>query len=277
MNFDCGIYCITGPNGMRYIGSSKTIAIRWGQHKSALRYGKHKNPHLQHAWKAHGEDAFTFSKIAFVPLDDLIRTEQAIIDAYPPRSLYNVCMDVRGVRKGIPHSPETIEKIRIASTGRKASAETRARISAANKGKRISEEQRRAVSIARTGLKHTPETIQKLRLANRGRTLTDHQKARLGAGLKRHYAENGSHLSKRVMCIETGEWFVSATKAAEWLVSLGLAKNPQSVIGSIFGVGRGKRKSICGYSWRIAGVFDDMYRNAEQVVISEDLRRVIAL
>lgn len=56
-------------------------------------------------------------------------------------------------------SPETIEKIRITSTGRKHTPETRAKISASNMGKTHSPETLALFSMQRTGRRHTSEAL----------------------------------------------------------------------------------------------------------------------
>jgi hypothetical protein len=69
---------------------------------------------------------------------------------------------VADLRRGIPRSPETIEKMRVAATGRSPSAETRAKLSAALRGRPKS-----------------PETRAKMRAAAKRRRRTSGQRQAL--------------------------------------------------------------------------------------------------
>lgn len=83
-----GIYEIVNKiNGYRYIGKSKNVANRLGQHKSLLRNNHHiyrtgKLSLLQKAWNKYGEDAFEFKIIEFCEVDKLNEREQYWIDYY---------------------------------------------------------------------------------------------------------------------------------------------------------------------------------------------------
>lgn len=58
----CGIYCIENIiDNRKYIGLSRDIYRRWGEHKSELRRGTHANVYLQNAWNKYGEDNFEFN------------------------------------------------------------------------------------------------------------------------------------------------------------------------------------------------------------------------
>lgn len=88
-----GIYSICHlASRSLYVGSaSKTIRIRWNQHKSELRRNKHGNTHLQNAWNKYGEDAFEFFVIENCPLDILVKREQYWFDEYNGSyTMYNV-------------------------------------------------------------------------------------------------------------------------------------------------------------------------------------------
>jgi len=54
-----GIYLITClPTNDGYVGKSTNLSQRWCQHRSDLKKGTHKNPHLQALYKAHGAANF---------------------------------------------------------------------------------------------------------------------------------------------------------------------------------------------------------------------------
>lgn len=90
-----GIYEIRNTkNNKMYIGSSKNIEVRWKQHKSLLRSGKHHSQHLQYAWDKYGQGSFEFSELEPVPIQgDLFKVEQLWMDkfkSYNPKYGYNI-------------------------------------------------------------------------------------------------------------------------------------------------------------------------------------------
>lgn len=151
----CGIYKITNKQNRKfYIGSSINIESRWYCHKSYLRRNVHSNPHLQNAWNKYGEDSFIFSILVEADEDSLLDKEQELIDetkCCDKNIGYNKALIAGSPMKDRKHSPETIEKLRKASTGRVKSAETRRKLSMANKGRKPSAESRKKMSEAKKG------------------------------------------------------------------------------------------------------------------------------
>jgi group I intron endonuclease len=87
-----GVYSITHiKSGRRYIGSSKNIHLRWGDHRRALGHGKHICPHLQNAWNKYGPDAFVFDvlEVCLSEPTILVAREQVWMDRFPGK-LFNV-------------------------------------------------------------------------------------------------------------------------------------------------------------------------------------------
>lgn len=85
----CGVYKILNiKTGDFYIGQSKNISARRGQHFSSLRNNIHVNNHLQAAWNKYGEGNFIFSVILLCENYELNYYEQALIDFYRPT--YNI-------------------------------------------------------------------------------------------------------------------------------------------------------------------------------------------
>lgn len=72
-------------------------------------------------------------------------------------------------KKGHKHSPEVLEKIRLANTGRKHTPEEIAKRVASRKGYRHSEETKEKIRQANLGKKPSPETIEKFRQRMIGR------------------------------------------------------------------------------------------------------------
>lgn len=178
-----GIYRITCvESGKSYIGSTKhSFKVRWNQHIYRLNKQFHYNQHLQNAWVKRGEDSFEFCVLEPVRfVEDLIYREQVWIDIYQAFDhTYGFNIAPRADRCCM--SMETKEKIRVANTGKKRTAEqiakftgrkptpeTRARISAAKIGGKHTDEAKAKVSVANTGRKRTPEVIAK-RVATRSK------------------------------------------------------------------------------------------------------------
>lgn len=83
-----GVYKITNNmTGDCYIGKSKDIFVRIGQHKSLLKSNKHKYRNgdfslLQKAWNKYGEKAFSFDILELCTIDELDEREIYWIDFY---------------------------------------------------------------------------------------------------------------------------------------------------------------------------------------------------
>lgn len=83
-----GIYKITNNvTGDCYIGKSKDMFVRMGQHKSLLKSNKHKYSNgelslLQKAWNKYGEESFSFEILDFCPVEELNEKEVYWIDFY---------------------------------------------------------------------------------------------------------------------------------------------------------------------------------------------------
>jgi group I intron endonuclease len=105
------VYVITClVNDKVYIGSSAEPSKRWSTHRSLLRKNKHHSVHLQNAWNAYGENAFTFSIIENAPLAVLIEREQYWIDfhqSYNPVHGYNRSHKAGAPMAGLSHSEDT--------------------------------------------------------------------------------------------------------------------------------------------------------------------------
>jgi group I intron endonuclease len=230
-----GIYEIIHiESGKRYIGSAKSFAARFKDHRALLRSNRHHSRILQNAWNKHGENGFGFNKLIECTQENLVFYEQRFIDAWVPE--YNVCK-VAGSSRGTKQTPETIAKKVAAITGLKRSPETRQRIRDALLGKPKSPEHRQKLSASlagkavphRRGEKRsddvrqkmsesakrrnlrppsTPESIEKRAAQLRGRPLSEEHKEKLRtAGRKRrHSAESRAKMSatRRRIAAENG-------------------------------------------------------------------------
>ena len=100
------------------------------------------------------------------------------------------CSEALKGKRGPWDNPESVAKIieavRLASTGRKHSDETRAKVSAAGMGRVVSEETREKIRVKSTGRVHSDDTKAKLSEMKRGKTLniSDEERANRSARAK---------------------------------------------------------------------------------------------
>lgn len=108
----CGVYEIVNRvNGKRYVGSSKNIESRWGEHRRTAEKGIHHAIALQRAWDKYGADNFEFRILEECPVDDLISTEQKHLDSRYDYNSSPTASNCLGVR----HSEETRARVSEAS------------------------------------------------------------------------------------------------------------------------------------------------------------------
>lgn len=121
-----GIYLISCASSSKvYVGSSRAIRTRFRTHRNLLAQGNHFNVHLQRAWDAYGHDAFEFTLIEEVSIDQLLIREQFWIDTYRSADVrygYNISQQAGAPMAGRRHSDKT----------RKAFSETRRGVNNAN-------------------------------------------------------------------------------------------------------------------------------------------------
>lgn len=85
-----GIYKITNKvNGKCYIGKSKSIGGRWGQHINHLENNKHQNVELQYEFNIFGCTNFVFEIIELCEDCDLLKKEKYYINKFR-ENCYNV-------------------------------------------------------------------------------------------------------------------------------------------------------------------------------------------
>jgi group I intron endonuclease len=115
MRYDrSGIYRIRcEPTQKAYIGRASYITARLATHRWHLRRNKHDNKHLQNAWNKYGEEAFTFEVLYYCDKEVLTANEEACLSGVPEDLRFNLM--------GPVDAP---------NTGRRFTAEHRARISA---------------------------------------------------------------------------------------------------------------------------------------------------
>lgn len=167
-----GIYIITSPSGKKYIGSAKNFYNRWKAHRSNLRAGHHHSPPLQRAYNKYGPANLSYKILLICAEEDLIMYEQIFLDGYQPE--YNIAK--------IAGHP---------TLGRKASAETRAKQSAATKGRPLRPEHSAAIAAA-----WTPE--RRLAQAERSRKMQLSPESRARAAAKRRGTKHSEETCKKL-------------------------------------------------------------------------------
>jgi group I intron endonuclease len=266
-----------------------SFKARWKNHRSDLRCRRHSNSILQAAWDKYGEENMIFEVLIRCEKRECLVLEQILLDTMCPEyniarsasapmmgrthSEETLCKMAearvgrvypkqspaakersRISHTGKRHSPETKEKCRIASTGvtRAPFSEEHCRnISAAKKGKKpkpFTAEHLANMSKAQLGRTHTAETKEKCRIANTGRPVSAKECSRRSAYAKTRTGVNNPN-SRPVVCVETGEVFVSAVDAAKW-ASIGREKqaSPSNIRKCC--AGNDRYESSYGYHWK---------------------------
>lgn len=187
-----GIYQILcTPNGKIYVGSAKDIRWRWSAHRWGLRKGTHRNSYLQRAWDKYGADAFSLTILEEVPVAQLIEREQYYLDTLRPyvRAIgFNICM-LASSTQGVPCRPETRQKISRKDKARPPfSEEHRKNIAEGGRGRKATPETRQRLTEAQKRReRHYPEeTRYKMGNGKRGKKLSPERREKLIAGRKAH-------------------------------------------------------------------------------------------
>lgn len=192
-----GIYAIEAQDGRRYVGSAICFRVRWNRHKMSLRRGNHHSVILQRCWNKYGEHFFKFKILLVCEKDQLISWEQSFIDELKPE--FNVCKKA-GSSIGFKHSAETRMKLAAISAvvqkGRKHSIESRIKRSIALKGRKPSPQTIAATVAVCTGKKLTAEHKAKIGFA--ARNISDETRSKIAESSRkrRHTAESKAKIAQ---------------------------------------------------------------------------------
>lgn len=230
MTQQSGIYIIRNTiSGKVYVGSARHIEQRWKAHRRSLDANQHHSYKLQRAWNKYGESAFEWRTVELICEAELIAREQHWIDETKAAAKgYNVC-PVAGSTLGVKQTDATREKLRgrkaseetrrrmsEAQKGRKHTAETRAKIGAIHRGKSVSEQTRQKLSEAQRNL--SPEARERYSIAAKNRSAEHQAKLTAAATGRRHTAEAKAKVSAavrgRIVSAETRQRMSLAAKAA---------------------------------------------------------------
>lgn len=209
------VYKHTSPSGKVYIGiTSSSVNRRWQNGK-----GYRQNKHFYSAISKYGWDNFDHEIVCTnLSSNEAFEMEKLLIRFYNStdrRFGYNQSTGGESGACGVHPSQETIEKLRIASTGRKRGTEELKKFSEKMRGHPVSKETREKISNSLKGKphKHSQETLRKIAIAN----------------------------GKPVVCVETGEKFYSVADASR---SIGKSYS------SVWNVVVGRRKTAGGFHWK---------------------------
>ena len=247
-----GIYKITNKiNNKCYIGQSVNIEDRLKKHIYKLENGNHVNTYLQNSWNKYGKENFEFD-ILYVISDEIIDQNEIknLLDYYEIKYIdeYNSMYNEKGynIQSGGNsgrHSDVTKEKLRMINIGKKASEETKKKMSENNywkgkdrsgennpmygehhseetkqkiseslKGKAFSEEHKKNISNSKKGTKLSDEHKQKISESIKGENNPFYGKCHSEETRKKLRETNG----KKVHCITTDKYFDSLAEASEY-------------------------------------------------------------
>lgn len=143
MQMRSGIYFILNKISLKlYIGSATYLIRRKSEHFSRLSKNIHHNEHLQRAYNFYGAEAFDFIIIELAPLDKLIELEKFYIAKHRSTEEefgYNKCEAGSGMH-GRKHSEKSKELIRQTQIGKTLSQEHKDKISKTLIGTKLSPE-----------------------------------------------------------------------------------------------------------------------------------------
>lgn len=149
---NAGIYKIINTvNNHLYVGSSKNLKHRKGQHFSTLKHNKHRNYHLQCAYNKYGGENFIFEIIEIIEVevsilqDTLLKREQYWIDTLHPE--YNIAQTA-GSCSGYHHTEDAKRRISQNLLGKKKSPEHAKHIRQGQKGRILTEEHKQKLKDA---------------------------------------------------------------------------------------------------------------------------------
>lgn len=167
------LYKLTFANGKEYIGITRsTMARRFYDHKKAARNGSYPYA-IYTAWRKYGEPIL--SVLAVVEDADLCDAERRAIKKFNTKAPhgYNLTDGGEGV-VGKEVTQATRDKLRAANLGKIQSPETRAKRSLSLTGRPVSAETRAKIGAANAirskGKTHSLETRAKIGALSKGRT-----------------------------------------------------------------------------------------------------------
>lgn len=154
-----GVYKISFPSGKFYIGSTTvSFHTRWQHHRNMLKRSVHVNPMLQRAFNKYGDANMVFEVYLRCEKHECREFEQIAMDMLRPE--YNVAKSVNKSFLGCKHTAETRALLSRLKTGRKLTPEQLAMHGKSRIGIPLTEEHRRNISRGNTGVKKSPASAE---------------------------------------------------------------------------------------------------------------------
>jgi group I intron endonuclease len=187
-----GIYAIIHrETGRCYVGQANLISKRWNCHRYELRKGVHHSRYLQRCWDKYGEDAFDFMILEECSPEQLTEREISWGESLCPVFNSRPAMDsnlgskrsaesrarISAANRGRVTSEETKEKLRIAFSGKKYGTETSEKHQRWHREVGHSPEARARIAAGQRGRKHSPDTLAKMSAAKKGKPWSDKRRA----------------------------------------------------------------------------------------------------
>jgi group I intron endonuclease len=196
-HLNTGIYEIRNiKNGRRYIGSAVNVSKRWRQHLRQLETGRHHSQFMQRCWNKNGAENFIFRVVLSCEAEDLIESEQRLIDEIKPE--YN-CSPTASSMLGYRHREESKKKMSKARAGK----------SSAMAGRNHSDAAKLKISKSKTGTKYgaySRDRVEKTAAAMRkAKSSMTEDKVRLVRELRRQ-GKTYTRIADQIGCT----WYVVA-------------------------------------------------------------------
>lgn len=167
------VFCIykhISPSGKAYIGQTNDYRKRCGEHKrSTSGCAVFKKAVERYGWDNFKHEIL----LTGLTVEEANQCEVIAIKLHNTRVPHGYNLAEGGRSKcGVPHSPETKEKMRQAHLGKKKSPEHIEKLRQVNKGKKQTPEWMEMMKQVHLGRKNSPETIEKMRQAKLGKKRT---------------------------------------------------------------------------------------------------------
>lgn len=202
-----GIYKIVSPSGKVYIGQSRRLKKRFSNYRCLNNC--HEQRILFNSFKKHGVENHVFEVIHPCSIDELNDLEKYYIELYQCTNR-KTGLNIRHGGLGKIHSPETIEKIRVANQGKKMSEESKRKMSESKKGKSPWNKGLKGSQVAwNKGVSLNEKQKERLRSLAVGRNISDEHKEIISKTHKgkpkseEHKAKLKSIFSGRIVSDET--------------------------------------------------------------------------
>ena len=203
------VYKITNSvNGKLYIGISANPDKRWWEHRNQTRKT---HTRLYNAFRKYGVEAFTFEILCWCDTrEDARELENLAVEVCDTIATgYNMCPGGGGGIAG-PDNP---------AYGKSLPIEVRTKMSAAAKARPVDKKHMQNMRQVLQDKFNDPEWVrakyEKVSTARKGRPHTEEHKKKLCKAWERRKERNEPvHNAKRVVCLQTGEVFDSASAAA---------------------------------------------------------------